>query len=141
SQARMNLRQALSAIRKAMHSSDGGKFLTDGGSITLNLDDVDFDVARFEDLAAGPTPGQLEQALVIYRGDLLDGFDLKEEPFEDWLRVERERLRTIAVAVLETLVAHYSATNSLASCVRVATRLLALEPLREDIHRALMRTY
>ena len=71
------------------------QFLTDGDSITLNLDDLDFDVARFEELAAGPTPEQLEQALVVYRGDLLDGFDLKEEPFEDWLRVERERLRTL----------------------------------------------
>ncbi|TJV39463.1 MAG: alpha/beta fold hydrolase [Mesorhizobium sp.] len=141
SQARMNLRQSLSVIRKAMGSADGGKFLTDGGSITLNLDDLDFDVARFEQLAAGPTPEQLEQALVVYRGDLLDGFDLKEEPFEDWLRVERERLRTIAVAVLEKLVAHYSATNSLASGVRAATRLLVLEPLREDIHRALMQIY
>ncbi|WJI40502.1 MULTISPECIES: alpha/beta fold hydrolase [Mesorhizobium] len=141
SQARMNLRQSLSVIRKAMGSADGGKFLTDGGSITLNLDDLDFDVARFEELAAGHTPEQLEQALVVYRGDLLDGFDLKEEPFEDWLRVERERLRTIAVAVLQKLVAHYSATNSLASGVRAATRLLVLEPLREDIHRALMQIY
>ncbi|MER8872528.1 alpha/beta fold hydrolase [Mesorhizobium sp. M0814] len=141
SQARMNLRQALSVIRKAMRFTDGGKFLTDGGSITLNLDDLDFDVARFEELAAGPTPEQLEQALVVYRGDLLDGFDLKEEAFEDWLRVERERLRTVASTVLEKLVAHYSATNSLASCVRAATRLLVLEPLREDIHRALMEIY
>lgn len=141
SQARMNLRQALSAVRKAMHASDGGRFLTDGDSITLHLDDLDFDVARFEELAAGLEPEQLEQALTVYRGDLLEGFGLKEEPFEDWLKVERERLRTIAVAVLDRLVAHYSGTNDLASCVRTATRLLASEPLREDIHRALMRTY
>src|SRR6185295_13227548 len=26
-------------------------------------------------------------------------------------------------------------------CVRAATRLLSIEPLREDIHRALMRAY
>ncbi|MER8508467.1 alpha/beta fold hydrolase [Mesorhizobium sp. M0563] len=140
-QARMNLRQALSAIRKGMGASDGERFLSDGDSITLNLDDLDFDVARFESLAAGSDPEQLEQALVVYRGDLLDGFGLKEEPFEDWLRVERERLRAIATIVLEKLVAHYSATNDLPSCLRAAVRLLALEPLREDIHRALMRTY
>ncbi|TIM05834.1 MAG: alpha/beta hydrolase, partial [Mesorhizobium sp.] len=140
-QARMSLRQALSAVRKGMDASHGRTFLTDGDSITLHLDDLDFDVVRFEALAAGSGPEQLEQALVVYRGDLLDGFGLKEEPFEDWLRVERERLRAMAVAALDKLVAHYCTTNDPASCVRSATRLLAMEPLREDIHRALMRAY
>lgn len=140
-QARMSLRQAVSAVRKAMYASGGGRFLTEGASISLHLDDFDFDVARFEALAASSAPADLEQALVVYRGDLLDGFTLKEEPFEDWLRVERERLRTVAVAALDRLVRHYGATNDLASSVRAAARLLALEPLREDIHRALMRAY
>jgi DNA-binding SARP family transcriptional activator/pimeloyl-ACP methyl ester carboxylesterase len=139
-QARMSLRQAVSSVRKAMQAS-GGRFLTDGDNLALQLDGLDFDVARFEALAASTVPEELERALVIYRGDLLDGFGLKEEPFEDWLRVERERLRAMAVAVLDRLVAHYSAANDAAACVRAATRLLAMEPLREDIHRALMRAY
>ncbi|MBZ9723676.1 alpha/beta fold hydrolase [Mesorhizobium sp. CO1-1-11] len=138
-QARMNLRQALSVVRKAMPSAHGVRFLTDGDSIMLALDDLDFDVARFEVLAAEAAPEQLEQAISLYRGDLLDGFSLKEEPFEDWLRIERARLRATAVLVLEKLVAHYFAQNDLASCVQAATRLLAWEPLREDVHRALMR--
>ena len=51
---------------------------------------ADLDVARFEQLASGTGPENLEQAIALYRGDLLDGFSLKEEPFEDWLRAERE---------------------------------------------------
>ncbi|MES0070139.1 bacterial transcriptional activator domain-containing protein [Mesorhizobium sp. M0074] len=47
----------------------------------------------------------------------------------------------MAVAALDRLLAHYCATSDAASCVRVATRLLAMEPLREDIHRTLMRAY
>ncbi|MDX8516897.1 alpha/beta fold hydrolase [Mesorhizobium dulcispinae] len=140
-QARMSLRQTVSAIRKAMQTSGGGRFLTEGASIALHLDDFDFDVARFETLATSSSPEDLELALDVYRGDLLDGLGLKEEPFEDWLRVERERLRTIAIAALDRLVAHYSASNDLSSGVRTAVRLLAMEPLREDIHRALMRAY
>ncbi|CAN7486590.1 alpha/beta fold hydrolase [Mesorhizobium amorphae] len=139
-QARMSLRQAVSSVRKAMHAS-GGRFMTDGDKIALHLDGLDFDVARFEALAASSAPEDLEQALLVYRGDLLDGFGLKAEPFEDWLRIERERLRAMAVAALDKLVAHYSATKDPASCVRAATRLLAMEPLREDIHRVLMRAY
>ncbi|MDX8443400.1 alpha/beta fold hydrolase [Mesorhizobium australafricanum] len=140
-QARMSLRQAVSAVRKAMHNCGSGRFLTEGTSIALHLDDFDFDVARFEMLAASSSPEDLKQALAVYRGDLLDGLGLKEEPFEDWLRVERERLRTIAVAALDRLVAHYSAANDPSSCARTAARLLVMEPLREDIHRALMRAY
>ncbi|RUU10131.1 alpha/beta fold hydrolase [Mesorhizobium sp. M7A.T.Ca.TU.009.01.3.2] len=140
-QARMNLRQALSMIRKAMPSAKGGRFLADGDTITLNLDDVDVDVARFEALAARSTPHDLEQAMAVYRGDLLDGFGLKEEPFEDWLRVERERLRAKAVVVLEKLVVTYSEVDNHASCVEVATRLLTWEPLREDVHRMLMQAF
>ncbi|MER9504753.1 hypothetical protein [Mesorhizobium sp. M0579] len=112
-QARMSLRQAVSAVRKAMHAS-GGRFLTDGEKLALHLGELDFDVARFEALTVSTVPEDLERALVIYRGDLLG---LKEEPFEDWLRVQRERLRAMAVAVLDRLVAHYSAANDPAACV------------------------
>lgn len=140
-QARTNLRQALSVIRKAMPSSNGGRFHTDGDNVVLNLDDLDFDVARFEELASGSAPEQFEQAISLYRGDLLDGFSLREEPFEDWLRVERERLRAIAISALEKLVAYYFTMEDFAHCAQAATRLLVLEPLREDIHRALMRAY
>ncbi|SFP39344.1 DNA-binding transcriptional activator of the SARP family [Mesorhizobium sp. NFR06] len=140
-QARMSLRQAVSAIRKAMSVSGGGRFVTEGASIALHLDDFDFDVARFEALSTGSAPEDMEQALTVYRGDLLDGLGLREEPFEDWLRIERERLRTMAVTALDRLIVHYSAANDPASCIRAATRLLAMEPLREDAHRALMRSY
>ena len=139
-QARMNLRQTLSAIRR-IHSANSKLVLTDADNIALNFVDIDLDVAQFETLAASSEPEHMEKAAALYRGDLLDGFSVREEPFEDWLRVERERLRAISIRVLERLVAHYSATNNLASCVRTATRLLSSEPLREDIHRVLMRAY
>ncbi|MER9144253.1 alpha/beta fold hydrolase [Mesorhizobium sp. M0871] len=140
-QARLSLRQAVSTVRKAMRAYGGGQILTEGDKISLHVDALDFDVAQFEVLAASLQPDNLEQALHVYRGDLLDGFGLKEEAFEDWLRIERERLRAMAVAALDRLVAHYCATSDAASCVRAATRLLAMEPLREDIHRTLMRAY
>ncbi|MDX8460443.1 alpha/beta fold hydrolase [Mesorhizobium humile] len=140
-QARMSLRQAVSSVRKAISVAGGGRFLTDGANLALHLDDIDFDVARFEALAAGPAPEDLEQAAALYRGDLLDGLGLREEPFEEWLRVERERLRAIAVAALDRLINHYTTAADPAACIRAAMRLLAMEPLREDAHRALMRSY
>ncbi|TIP02253.1 MAG: alpha/beta fold hydrolase [Mesorhizobium sp.] len=140
-QARMSLRQAVSSVRKAMSVTGGGRFLTDGANIALHLDDFDFDVARFEALAASSAPEDLERAVAVYRGDLLDGLGLREEPFEEWLRVERERLRAIVVSALDRLINHHMAAGDPASCIRAALRLVAMEPLREDAHRALMRSY
>jgi hypothetical protein len=42
------------------------------------------------------SPAWLEQAAVLYRGDLRDGFQVKSAIFEDWLVTERERLRELA---------------------------------------------
>lgn len=140
-QARMNLRQTLSVVRRELHAAGGGRLLSDADGVTLDLDDLDFDVARFEELSTSTTPDLIEHAIDMYRGDLLEGFGLSEEAFDDWLRLERERLRSVAIAGLERLVAHYEETKSLASLVRAATRLLVLEPLREDVHRSLMRAY
>ena len=53
------------------------------------------------------------------------------------LAVERRRLREIAVGVLGRLLEHISG----AEAVVAANRLIALDPLREASHRALMRVY
>lgn len=141
SQARMSLRQTLSAIRKSLPSATKGLLLAEGDRIVLDLINVDCDVPRFDKLASSIEPNDLEQAMTIYRGGFLDGFSLREETFEDWLRVERERLRGIAIIALDRLAAHYFAENKFDLCANAAMRLLSFEPLREDIHRTLMRVY
>lgn len=141
SQARMSLRQALTAIRKSLPPATKGLLLAEGDRIVLDLIKVDCDVPRFEKLISSAAPDDLEQAMNIYRGGLLDGFDLREEAFEDWLRVERERLRGIAIMALDRLAGHYFAENKFDLCAHAAMRLLSFEPLREDIHRTLMRVY
>lgn len=140
-QARTSLRQTLSALRKALASGSGARLLTEDDRVALDLNGIALDVARFEELVAGSTPEHLEQGIALYRGDLLDGFGVHEEAFEEWVRAERERLRAAAVAALDKLVTHYCRGPDFARCVQSATRLLALDPLREDTHRALMRAY
>src|SRR5262249_22970192 len=140
-QARMNLRQALSGLRKALSSTDGVHLLTAGDHISLHLNGVAIDVERFEALVEQSTTDSLEQALALYRGDLLDGFSLKEEAFEEWVVAERVRLRLRAIEALEKLIADYRAKQNHARWLRAAVRLLTLDPLREDIHREVMRIH
>src|SRR6185436_17112167 len=64
-----------------------------------------------------------------------------EPAFEDWLRVERERLRFQAVGVMKKLLAHHVRQKATDSAIQITVRLLALEPLDEAVHRALMQLY
>ncbi len=138
-QARANLRQALSTMRKALNGGDTTHIIVEGDQVALA--GIDVDVARFEGLVAKATPDALKQAAALYRGDLLDGFSLKEEPFEAWARAERERLRHLASVALMKLIAHCDEVGDTERCIETAARLLALDPLRESAHRILMRAY
>ena len=51
---------------------------------------VEVDVVAFEGCVAEGTPPALEEAAVVYRGDLLLGSTVDEPLFEDWLVAERE---------------------------------------------------
>ena len=140
-QARQSLRQSLSALRSAFAPFHPQILVVAGDRVMLNRSAIDVDVAEFERLASRETPRDLEQAATIYAGDLLDGVDVKEESFEEWLRSERARLRETAVHVLTRLVPHQAKSGSPESAIQTAVRLLALDPLREETHRTLMRLY
>ncbi len=140
-QARANLRQSLSALRKALNSDGAAYLTTDSDQISLAGPNIELDVALFEQLVAEATPEALKRAAELYKGDLLDGFSLKEDPFEAWARAERERLRHLASDMLTKLIAHCDEVGDTERCVETAARLLTLDPLRESAHRIMMRAY
>ncbi len=102
---------------------------------------MDVDVALFERLVADGRPAALEQVAGVYRGDLLAGLALAERPFEEWLMSERERLHELAIQALGRLLAHQQKAGAAEPAVQTGLRLLALDPLQEPVHRAVMRLY
>jgi predicted ATPase/DNA-binding SARP family transcriptional activator len=140
-QGRSNLRQALSRIRKALPDAIQSSAMFDGPTVFLDPALVDVDVARFERLAADGRPTALEDAVFLYRGDLLAGLTISERRFESWLISERERLREIALDALTHLLGHQQQTGAVEPAILTGLRLLALDPLQEAVHRAVMRLY
>jgi len=138
-QARQSLRQALAGLRRSI--SNTGALVVDADTVAVDPSRIDVDAPRFERLVAEGSQARLEQAAVLYRGDLLDGFQVKSPTFEDWLVAERERLRELARQALAKLLGHQTRTGAAEAAIHTARRLLALDPLREDVHRALMRLY
>lgn len=76
-----------------------------------------------------------------YRGDFLDGFHVDSPPFEQWLIGERERLRALAIHCMMRLVDFHQHARENGRAIVAANRLVGLDPLREDAHRALMSLY
>lgn len=133
-QARGNLRQLLAATRPA-------PFLeADAGSIGFSAGMVETDLAAFEAAIAEDTPAALERAAGLYRADLLDGFSLRDRDFDDWVTGERERLREHAVQLFLRLMER-AAGIGVEPAIRWAIRILAVDPVHEPAHRALMELY
>lgn len=140
SQARTSLRQALSAIRRSLEAAEA-LLDADAETVWLKRDGLLIDAEQFQQCAAAASVERLREAVELYRGSLLDGFDIRAPAFEDWLRAERERLRNLAVGALSALVEHQMRAANHGEALLQASRLLALDPLREEAHRAVMRIY
>ena len=84
----------------------------------------------------------LVEAAALYGDDFLAGFSLRDSAeFDDWQFMQVETLRGELAAVLERLAAGQSAAGDLAAALASARRWLALDPLREEAHRQVMRLH
>jgi DNA-binding SARP family transcriptional activator len=77
----------------------------------------------------------LENALSIYTGDLLEGF------YDDWILRERERLYSLELRGLAHLLKYYRHHKDYQKALACGQKILDLDPLREEIHREMMRLH
>lgn len=139
-QARKSLRQAIHVLGRSLPGQVAPLVLK-GETIALNAALVEVDVARFEQLVAEGSIASLEQAALLYRGELLEGLSIDEAGFDEWLTAERERLRELALQAVGNLLRQQTTAGHVERAVKTAVRLLALDPLQEDVHRTLMQLY
>jgi DNA-binding SARP family transcriptional activator len=141
-QARQSLRQTLSTLRKELANISPKKVLIEEGDfLSLDASLVRVDVAEFESLVAAGTPEALDPATRLYGGDFLDGFQLDEEKFDQWVIAERDRLHRLALRAHAQLTDILARSDSLDSAIAIAQQSLRLDPLQEPMHRTLMRLY
>ena len=135
--ARGALRRTLSALRKAV----GEEWVdTTGDSVALRAGAA-VDVAQFRSLAAGDVEA-LTQAVSVFRGELLEGFFLRDSPaFDAWHMREADGLGRELGNALGRLVRGLTERGAYADAVGHAQRWLALDPLHEPAHRELIRLY
>ena len=140
-QARDSLKQALLRLRRSLSPVSSMPLVANRQSVKLDRDNVTVDVGIFEQLLGDATPEALEGAIALYRGDLLDGIQVRDAAFEDWLLVERQRLRGLAVEAATELMMQSLGAGRRNRAAAAARRLLSLEPLHEAACCTLMQVH
>ena len=84
----------------------------------------------------------LHTAALLYRGDFLSGFYLRDSPnFEDWKFFQNEALRRDYAFALKKLVDLLQTKGDFPNATVFARRWLALDTLNEEAQRALIKIY
>jgi DNA-binding SARP family transcriptional activator len=105
---------------------------------SLRLDvSVGVDVAELTAAAEQMHAGGIAEApfLAAINLELLPGWQ------EDWVTLERERLRQLELRVLDFLIVDRADHGRVGEALDAALRAIRLEPLRESSHRDLIRLY
>jgi len=139
--ARQNLRQCLTAIRRAWDGGQSFPLVAEGDLLRLDPASLTIDACEFEEALRCRRSQDLEYAFALYRGDLLEGLNLQGQPFEEWLIGERRRLRVLAIEGLGQLLQFQEHSGAREQATQTAIRLLTVDGLQEPVHRALMRLH
>lgn len=132
---------ARTALRKALHilrQHLGEQVVLNRGVEEIGVDRslVWCDAIEFENAISA---GRLADALALYRGTLLEGVYVAGAPdFEDWLELERARLRQSAIAAAWRLAESTQRAGSVRAAADWARRAVALALFDEAAVRRLI---
>ncbi len=135
--AQQLLRTALHGLRVEL----GNVLVSDGETVSL-APSIQVDVQVFEQLIAQSTGdvGALQKAFDLYRGEFIEGFYLPDSTgFEDWLAINRERYRRLALQTAHRLAQHFEAAGDYKTALSYLQRALDTDPLQEDLQREAIR--
>jgi DNA-binding SARP family transcriptional activator len=129
-----NLRTALWRIRRA----GSNVVSTDHASVCLLPDvavDVELAITQSKRLLSNTEMVDSNADLNVLRGELLPSWD------EDWITLERERMRQLRLHALEALCHRLTVLHRYAEAIEAGQEAVAGEPLRESAQTVLIRAY
>ncbi len=135
-QARQNFRQALARLRKLIGTD---VIVANDQFVQLADGRIASDLGRMESLIRDGGEAALRQALGYANGIFLEGTDVREEAYEEWLRSERHRIAGLVGDASVRLGALEFASGNAASAMAHGQAALRQDALREDAHRLVMR--
>jgi DNA-binding SARP family transcriptional activator len=138
-QGRASLRQTLFLLHQHLPAGTGAALVVDRETLALNPDVVWTDVWALRHALTAASAEELDGAVALYRGGLLEGLIPPDPALDEWLTAARTDLQDAAISLLKRVVDVHSAASSRSEAVRAAQRMVEIDPLREASHRLLIR--
>ena len=135
-QARQNLRQALSRLRRTLGQD---ALLSDGEKVSLAPGAVDCDATRLEALIREGSRDSLSAAANLYKGQLLADLTVTEAAWAEWVAEEQRRLEGLALDAMIRLGELEGKSGMHDLALAAASRAISINNLREDAHRVAIR--
>ncbi|MCV0428622.1 MAG: hypothetical protein K5905_24455 [Roseibium sp.] len=139
--AMQSLRQALRQLKTAEQEAGFDVVQSSGGHVQLDQSVFSSDFMQLLALLERGRTDDFREAEELWRGDFLTGYEDIDPEFSDWLRVERERVRS---EVTGAALRHLNQISIEDGGVRVEAGgrfLLKIDPALEAAHRVLIRLY
>jgi predicted ATPase/DNA-binding SARP family transcriptional activator len=138
-----SLRTALYDIRRALGEAQAYLFV-ERTRVAFRAElPYTMDLALLEQVSPEhevPGLAELQRAVDVAGAPFLEGLSLPDAvDFDDWVFLERERLTNLYLLALVRLGSCAAASGQWARAADAARRVLAVDPLREDVQRQLMR--
>jgi DNA-binding SARP family transcriptional activator len=147
--ARRRLNTALWRLQSQVRTMTGVELVGRDGGRSVGLSpavEITVDVILFEGLLepvlrrnacelGSDDVAHLERAVRLHQGRLVEDCD------DEWVLSARHRVETLYLTALDYLVQVHGARGDVAAVNRYGGLALAIEPLREDVHRHLMAAY
>jgi DNA-binding SARP family transcriptional activator len=131
-----NLRSALWRLRRAGINV----VVADKWSLVLSTD-VLVDLHLTEQWATRLIEGRADRGDLAVSPSVADALDLLPGFYDDWVLIERERIRQRILHALEALSEKLAAMGRFADAIEAALLATSAEPLRESAQRALIKAH
>lgn len=133
--AHRSLRSALWRLQKVAPGvvQVAGGTLSLAGSVRVDVRELMEWASRMLDPRSEADPTTVPD--VGLRGELLPGW------YDDWVLLERERLRQLRMHALEAMAEKLATAGRYGEAVQAAYAAVVAEPLRESAHRAVVRVH
>ncbi len=132
-QARANLRQTLSLLRKLFKKAGHDPIMVPFDKVILHSEGIEIDARVLLDTLAGDEPGKLAELPAF-----LEGFSVSAPEFETWMVSQRNMIRSRLTAHLEKIADRAFVEGQFASAAEWLSLALTYDPLRETLYRNLM---
>jgi predicted ATPase/DNA-binding SARP family transcriptional activator len=132
SQGLANLRPTLSELRRAL-GGQAYRVRVDGRlTVSLDLDGADLDLREFDELVIKGGGENLERAVELYRGTLLEGCA------EEWIFQDRDAREQDCLRILQKLADDCYSAKDYPATIAHCRRAIGVDPLRDAPRRRLM---